>query len=974
MLTTAFLLLAAAQGAQPPLEDPKEILKGVKVPPGWTATLFAAPPNVGYPTCIAAAPNGDLFVGIDENGSIDAKPDRGRILKLSDTDGDGVADRVRVFAASVDSPRGLVWDGRTLYVLHPPFLRAFHDEDGDGVAERSEVLVQGIGFDLKFRGADHTTNGIQMGIDGWIYVAVGDYGFVKAVGRDGTSLQLHGGGIARVRPDGTDLELFCDGLRNVYDVAVSPSLEVFTRDNTNDGGGWNVRLSHLVPTGRYGYPTLFKNFPEDIVPALADYGGGSPCGSLWLSEPGFPEGYGDALYTCDWGRGVVYRHPLKRKGATFLPEQQPFVEMHRPVDMDVDGSGHVYLASWRNGGFTYGGPNVGYILRVTPPGTREPYRNDDLVAGIGSASHVRRFHAQRELLRRPGRAAEAPKLQALGTPAALCTLGQMGIAPTGGDLAVRLRVLADRPAAAPALDVFTQALRSDDPRVRLEAAFAIGRLGRPEGAAALVPLTGDADPVVVHVAVRALQILKARGSGVLRVLQDLHEPAVVDDLLERLPKAADSEQRRAVLRTLCRLHFREADWDGRWWGTRPDTTGPYFKPVAWEATTRIAAALKTALAGEDARFLLRELPRHRIVFDELVPLALKAAAEDPSLRSLAADVLAQRPGLTPEGIAFLESVAGDAKAEAAVRLRAAGALQKAGAMDALLRVWTALEPKAPGELVQARDEFTRDSRHARQAARFQQLAVSGSAEARRLGLAVLASLSQHKNSPKDLKESAQKTVEAALRGAHPEEALRGIALARADAYVHPVRGFLKDPRKDVQAAAKEAARALKLDAATGNKATIQGMAVDAVRAAVFAEKGDVKQGAELFVKQGCVACHTISPHDVPKGPYLGDIATRYKRDELFESVLLPNAKIAQGFTTHGFETKEGDRYEGFVVRESGEEVELRNVLGVSITLKLAEVAKRDKLETSIMPTGLIDPLTPAEFASLLAYLESLRPK
>ena len=61
---------------------------------------------------------------------------------------------------------------------------------------------------------------------------------------------MKGGGIARVRPDGTELELVSRGQRNIYDVAISPLLDLFTRDNTNDGGGWNVRLSHVPqPTG-----------------------------------------------------------------------------------------------------------------------------------------------------------------------------------------------------------------------------------------------------------------------------------------------------------------------------------------------------------------------------------------------------------------------------------------------------------------------------------------------------------------------------------------------------------------------------------------------------------------------------------------------------------------------------------------------------------------------------------------------------
>ena len=103
----------------------------------------------------------------------------------------------------MDSPRGAVFDGDTLYVTHPPNLTAYHDTDNDGIADESRVLVRGLGFDLKFRGADHTTNGVEMGIDGWLYIAVGDYGFVKADGKDGRELQLRGGGVVRVRPDGS---------------------------------------------------------------------------------------------------------------------------------------------------------------------------------------------------------------------------------------------------------------------------------------------------------------------------------------------------------------------------------------------------------------------------------------------------------------------------------------------------------------------------------------------------------------------------------------------------------------------------------------------------------------------------------------------------------------------------------------------------------------------------------------------------
>ena len=144
-----------------------------------------------------------------------------------------------------------------------------------------------------------------MGIDGWLYIALGDYGALKAVGKDGREIQVHGGGIVRVRPDGTELEIVVQGTRNIYDVAIDPLMNIFTCDNTNDGDDWNVRLSHMIPTARYGYPSLFRHFSDEMIPTMVDYGGGAPTGSIFLDEPGFPNGLGHGLYTCQWGWNTV---------------------------------------------------------------------------------------------------------------------------------------------------------------------------------------------------------------------------------------------------------------------------------------------------------------------------------------------------------------------------------------------------------------------------------------------------------------------------------------------------------------------------------------------------------------------------------------------------------------------------------------------------------------------------------------------
>ena len=404
-----------------------EILKDVKVADGFDVTVFAAPPMVNYPVFVAAAPDGTLYVSSDGNGSLGRDPGRGRVIRLRDNDGDGRADETKVFC-EVDAPRGLVWDHDRLYLVHPPHLSEFIDADGDGVAEKQNVLVKNIAFGYEDRPADHTTNGLTLGIDGWLYIAGGDFGFMDAEGTDGRHLQHRGGGVIRVRPDGTGLELYCTGTRNILEVAISPTMDLFARDNTNDGGGWNVRFHHLIPGGDHGYPRLYKNFPDEIIPPLADYGGGSGCGAVFIDEPGFGE-WNNAPFTCDWGTGALWHHQVKPKGATFEETRDPvpFVKMTRPTDADVDANSHLYVASWKGATFKWEGPDVGYIVRVTPKSIHHAPRDaspenvtrsvtdtfaaaplpdfakasdEELVKLLESPSHRRRMEAQRELGRR----------------------------------------------------------------------------------------------------------------------------------------------------------------------------------------------------------------------------------------------------------------------------------------------------------------------------------------------------------------------------------------------------------------------------------------------------------------------------------------------------------------------------------------------------------------------------------------------
>ena len=98
---------------------------------------------------------------------------------------------------------------------------------------------------------------------------------------------------------------------------------------------------------------------------------------------------------------------------------------------------------------------------------------------------------------------------------------------------------------------------------------------------------------------------------------------------------------------------------------------------------------------------------------------------------------------------------------------------------------------------------------------------------------------------------------------------------------------------------------------------------------------------------------------------------------LIESVCRPNAKIAQGFSTvrvvaNETSGKSTTEYIGFVTKESGDEVQMRDLTGKVMTVNKSRITKRDTLPGSMMPEGLADALSLDDFRALLGYLQSLK--
>ena len=421
--TDASKPVAATKPVEKKEEKKKEDKDAWKLADGWKLDILAEKPAIHHPSVLCPAPDGRIFLAedpMDMKGS--SKDPADRILVVHP---DG---KITVFAEGLYAVFGLQYIDGKLYVHHTPKLSVFTDKNDIGV-DRKDLIdsdnpspnVNGTGFN------DHVPSNIRLGMDGYIYVSTGDKGIYNATSNiDQSKATIHGGGIMRLRADGTGVEAYTTGSRNHLDVAVNSEDELFTYDNTDDGLGWWCRFSHMVDGGFYGYPYDYRppesdkeampgweavrhNFdkakqdwekankdkPEaekSARPAepfanpfkpwtlwrMEEYGGGSPTGSVAYNEDALPEEFHGNIFASEWGKGEVERFVIERSGGTYKVEKREIILKGgpgslRPVGIQVleDGSG-IIVADWNYNGWRNAQADAGRLLKLTYTGKLNP--------------------------------------------------------------------------------------------------------------------------------------------------------------------------------------------------------------------------------------------------------------------------------------------------------------------------------------------------------------------------------------------------------------------------------------------------------------------------------------------------------------------------------------------------------------------------------------------------------------------------
>jgi putative membrane-bound dehydrogenase-like protein len=671
------LLFAGSRGEdKPPLAGPatEKRFPPLKLPPGFKATLFACDPLIEYPSVIAAGPRtGAVFVAIDYMTGLGTEiVRRDEIRLVEDTDADGYADKATVYASGFNSIQGMAYHDGCLYVMHAPFLTVLRDTDGDGKADERRDLLVGLGLPPEKNPTRlHCANGVVVSHDGWLYLALGDNG-CKVDRPEGDRLVLEGGGILRCRPDGRDLHVFATGLRNIYDVALDDELNVFVRDNENDGGTYMVRVCHSFFGADHGYPYLYEERPDEALPPLADLGLGSSAGGACYLETAFPSAYRGNLFFCEWGRAVM-RYQPRRAGAGFSPlEEIEFAAGaaadpygFKPTDIVVQRDGSMLVSDWADDQRPKRGR--GRIFRIvatngksnaTAAAAVPPADLERAIARLDSESYWERSDAQGFIARAGAQGLTAFRLalekKRLGVRARLHAVWIL--ANDGG--AKSVRELLELAKSDPDARVQAQAVRaiadlSDpvlvrhrldagrgdadlaarlaglpanrEPCVQLEVVLALGRLRWPEAPAWLRKTLTKPDAALAHAAMQTLRrcgnwpevlkLLDEPGHSTrpiaLRAVAEQFDTTVVDGLIERLRREGNPARRLQLADALTRVHRKPGPWV--YWGYRPAPRPA--NAIAWERTDAIEQVLDEALLDAERTIraaVLKRMQREKI--------------------------------------------------------------------------------------------------------------------------------------------------------------------------------------------------------------------------------------------------------------------------------------------------------------------------------------------------------------------------
>ena len=314
--------------------------------------VWAESPLLFSPVAMDVGPQGRIWLteGIDYNQRRRVANGQS-IMVLSDSDGDGKADKSHVFVSEPNArhaPLGLAVFDNQIVLSATPDLIVYTDVDRDArfdpKIDKRKVLLTGF----QNKGHDHTLHAAVGSPSGQWYFSFGNcganilapdgrhliagcyYGHSEAIGKQSSDGHVWVGGVAmRMNPDGTGLAPIGHNMRNTHDMAVSSFGDVFHSDNDDPS---HCRSTWLMEYGNMGYADLRdgsrsweevaktweepgghdkntrysishwrQNYPGTLPPGTI-YGAGSPIGQTFYENGSLGESMRGTFLSCDMVR------------------------------------------------------------------------------------------------------------------------------------------------------------------------------------------------------------------------------------------------------------------------------------------------------------------------------------------------------------------------------------------------------------------------------------------------------------------------------------------------------------------------------------------------------------------------------------------------------------------------------------------------------------------------------------------------
>lgn len=484
-----------------------------------------------------------------------------RVVRVEDSNGDGVADKTTVLADGFNDPltgtgAGVIARGNDVWWTCIPDLWRFTDADDDGVAEGRDKMLSGFGVKFAFRG--HDMHGLRFGPDGKLYFSIGDRG-INVKNKEGKEWEASDmGTVMRCNPDGTAFEIFAYGVRNPQELAFDELGNLFTGDNNSDSGdkarfvqlveggdcGWRMSFQYLEDRGPWNREMLWDEKEgvkaRYIIPPIANIGNG-PSGLTYSPGTALSARYNNSFFMCDFrgsaSASSIHQIKLSPAGAWFkLQERHDFLKGLLVTDAEFGPDGAFYALDWVA---DWSGVDQGRIFKFSDTGANAELQGQvktmlaegfdkrseaELEGLLGHADMRVRQEAQFTLASKSGAQQLTNAAQKGGNMLArihgVWGLGQLaGKQPellatvaallADGDGEVRAqaaRVIGDHQFTG-ANDALVALLKDPAPRARFYAALALGKAKHKPAVAALFTMLAendDADPILRHGGVMGL--------------------------------------------------------------------------------------------------------------------------------------------------------------------------------------------------------------------------------------------------------------------------------------------------------------------------------------------------------------------------------------------------------------------------------------------------------------------------------------